>query len=166
MMERSTFLRILTSFLGFAPAVTVISCQKENGPTAENENKDAAYALKKENTRNSGFYRENNDLWIDVSHPKYAVLAALEGHINDEENFLLLLRTSTSEIKAFNHCCPHLGTTNQWQYSNGRFRCQNHGNSYGLSGGNIARCGSGRTNGNLRQYTTALDRDILHINLA
>ena len=73
-------------------------------------------------------------------------------------------RKTEEDILALRNCCPHLGTSNRWSYSNGEFRCANHGNSYGTGIGFAANCSSNSTSGNLKQYKTEINQDILIVN--
>ena len=97
------------------------------------------------------------------SNPCLSALSEVGNFVNDTDNYVLLLRKTEEDIKAFSNCCPHLGTSNRWSYSNGKFRCANHGNSYGTGTGFIANCSSNSTSGNLKQYDVSLNQDILTV---
>lgn len=86
-----------------------------------------------------------------------------DGYFNFTDAGVLLLRTSATQVLAFDNCCPHAGTSNRWTFSNSsnRFTCGNHGNSYGTSEGGTANCSSGATSGNLARYTTTLNENQL-----
>lgn len=170
-MQRSYFLRSILGLLGIATTPTVISCEKENDADTQEpqpmlSEEDAAYAARKERAQTDGFFREGTALYLDITHNKYSALATQEGNLNDTENYLLLLRSSSTKIKAFSNCCPHWGTSNLWTYTQGNFRCNNHGNTYSTGTGNFVACNSGRRSGNLKQYLTELDRDILYVDLS
>lgn len=123
-------------------------------------------------TNNSGTNNSNttpaytidgDTITADLSNAFFDDLKNVGGYLNVTAISVLLLRTSTTEILAFDNCCPHAGTSNAWTYSdsNNRFRCANHGNSYGISQGGTARCSSGATSGNLARYTTTLNNNQL-----
>ena len=74
---------------------------------------------------------------------------------------ILLLRTGEDQILAFSDCCPHQGARTRWEFSNNKFTCQQHGNSYGTSQGGTANCSSGATSCNLARYTTTINENQL-----
>lgn len=102
-------------------------------------------------------------MYVDITNENYSKLSDVGSFVNDTDNYTLLLRNTEQEIKAFSNCCPHLGTSDRWSYSDGKFRCANHGNSYGIGSGFVANCSSNSTSGNLKQYNTELDKDILSV---
>lgn len=170
-MQRKYFLQSILGLLGIATSTTVVSCAKDSDtasqePEATLPEEDTVYTSRKERAQANGFFREGTALYLDITHSKYTALTVVEGNLNDAENYLLLLRASSTQIKAFSNCCPHLGTTNRWTYAQGNFRCNNHGNTYTTGNGNFAPCNSGRSSGNLKQYPSTLDRDILHVDLS
>ena len=108
---------------------------------------------------------DGDTITADLENPFFDNLKNVGGWMNFEDEGILLLRTSDTQILAFNNCCPHAGTTSQWGYSetSGRFTCGNHGNSYGTSQGGTANCSSGQTSGNLGRYTTTINDNQLTI---
>ena len=123
-------------------------------------------------TNNSGSANSNttpaytidgDTITADLSNAFFDNLKNVGGYLNFTDAGVLLLRTSTTQVLAFDNCCPHAGTSNAWTYSSSssRFTCSNHGNSYGTSQGGTANCSSGATSGNLARYTTTLNNNQL-----
>lgn len=102
-------------------------------------------------------------LYLNLSHSSYDALASIEGFVNDLNERMLLVRASETSVLAFDNCCPHQGTRNQWSYANSFFRCNNHGNSFGIGSSNVVSCSSNSSDGNLLQYSTSLYKDLLKI---
>ena len=164
-MNRSRFLGLFQSSFGLL-AITpslFIACKEAEFVAPELSEAEVAYLDLKNKTKEIGFHLEGKTLSIDLTHEKYSQLQTVGEFINDADNYVLILRKSTEEFKAFSNCCPHLGTSNRWSYSNGKFRCTNHGNSFGTGNGFVANCSSNSTSGNLKQYNTSLNQDILTI---
>lgn len=107
----------------------------------------------------SAYTIDGNTIKADLSNAFFNKIKNVGGWMNFTEAGMLLLRTSTTQILAFNNCCPHAGTRNAWTFSSSssRFTCGNHGNSYGTSQGGTANCSSGATSGNLARYTTTIN---------
>lgn len=106
---------------------------------------------------------DGDTITADLNNAFFDNLKNVGGWMNFTDAGILLLRTSTSQILAFNNCCPHAGTSNAWTFSasSNRFTCGNHGNSYGTSQGGTANCSSGATSGNLARYTTTINENQL-----
>lgn len=107
----------------------------------------------------SAYTIDGNTIKADLSNAFFNKIKNVGDWMNFTEAGMLLLRTSTTQILAFNNCCPHAGTRNAWTFnsSSSRFTCGNHGNSYGTSQGGTANCSSGATSGNLARYTTTIN---------
>jgi Rieske Fe-S protein len=170
-MNRLNFLKKIGSFVGitFLTSSLLEACSsskpeeeilltEEEIPLTEDE---ILYNEWKNKTAENGKYLDGRNLYIDVTHEKFSSLKMPGEFVNDFDNYILILRKTESLFQVFSNCCPHLGTFNQWSYLEGRFRCSNHGNSYGTSKAGIARCGSGSTSGNLKQYQTTQNQDLL-----
>ena len=112
---------------------------------------------------NNGIVSSGNNITIDLTNSNFSSLSSPGDFINLTSVGVLLLKVSNSEFRAFDNCCPHSGTKNDWSYSNQEFRCGTHGNSYGIDGNNIVNCGSAATSGDLKNYTTSLAGDSLTI---
>jgi nitrite reductase/ring-hydroxylating ferredoxin subunit len=169
-MKRALFIKKVLVFLGITSSSTLLlsSCEaeerEEEMPLEEEfSEEEQAYLDLKEKTKEDGFLLDGKLLYIDITNDLYTKLQNTGEFINDSDNYVLLLRKTDETILAFSNCCPHLGTSNRWSYSNGSFRCANHGNSFGTGTGFVANCSSNSTSGNLKQYTTLLDQDILTV---
>jgi nitrite reductase/ring-hydroxylating ferredoxin subunit len=111
----------------------------------------------------SAYTIDGNTIKADLNNAFFNKIKIVGGWMNFTEAGMLLLRTSTTQILAFNNCCPHAGTRNLWTFSDSssRFTCGNHSNSYGTSQGGTANCSSGATSGNLARYTTTINENQL-----
>ncbi|MGB3992092.1 MAG: Rieske 2Fe-2S domain-containing protein, partial [Flavobacteriaceae bacterium] len=109
---------------------------------------------------------ERKKLHIHLSHERYKNLEQNESFVNDMENGLLLLRKTEDALLAFDNCCPHLGSRNQWTFSNNKFRCNNHGNTFGTSEGFTSYCSSNSRSGNLRQFPVVVFKDLATVDFS
>ena len=169
-MKRALFIKKVLVFLGITSSSTLLvsSCEaeerEEEMPLEEElSEEEQAYLELKEKTKEDGFLLDGKLLYIDITNDLYSKLQNTGEFVNDTDHYVLLLRKTDESILAFSNCCPHLGTSNRWSYSNGSFRCANHGNSFGTGTGFVANCSSNSTSGNLKQYTTLLNQDILTV---
>ena len=111
----------------------------------------------------SGIVSSGNSITIDLTNSNFSNLSSPGDFINLTSVGVLLLKISSSEFRAFDNCCPHSGTKNDWSYSNQEFTCGSHGNKFGIDGNNIVNCGSAATSGDLKNYSTSLAGDSLTI---
>ena len=169
-MKRALFIKKVLVFLGITSSSTLLlsSCEAEEReeeiPVEEElSEEEQAYLDLKEKTKEDGFLLDGKLLYIDITNDLYSKLQNTGEFVNDTDHYVLLLRKTDESILAFSNCCPHLGTSNRWSYSNGSFRCANHGNSFGTGTGFVANCSSNSTSGNLKQYNTLLNQDILTV---
>jgi nitrite reductase/ring-hydroxylating ferredoxin subunit len=169
-MKRVLFIKKVFVFLGitstsplFLSSCEVDVSEEETALEEELSEEEQAYLNLKEITKENGFFLEGKLLYIDITNDLYSKLQNTGEFINDSDHYVLLLRKTDETVLAYSNCCPHLGTSNRWSYSNESFRCTNHGNSYGTGSGFIANCSSNNTSGNLKQYTTLLNQDILTV---
>lgn len=165
-MDRLNFIQKFSSFLGISIVSTTLLESCTSNPEEEEivlTEEEILYNSLKEKTSEHGKFLDGRILYIDVTHEDFSDLNTVGEFINDSDNYILILRKTVDVFQVFSNCCPHLGTTNQWSYNQGSFRCANHGNSYGTGTQNIARCGSRSTSGNLKQYQTMINQDILTI---
>ena len=169
-MKRALFIKKVLVFLGITSSSTLLvsSCEAEEReeeiPIEEElSEEEQAYLELKEKTKEDGFLLDGKLLYIDITNDLYSKLQNTGEFVNDTDHYVLLLRKTDESILAFSNCCPHLGTSNRWSYSNGSFRCANHGNSFGTGTGFVANCSSNSTSGNLKQYNTLLNKDILTV---
>ena len=112
---------------------------------------------------NSGIVSSGNNITIDLTNSNFSSLSNPGDFINLTSVGVLVLKISSSEFRAFDNCCPHNGTKNDWSYSNQEFTCNSHGNKFGIDGNNIVNCGSSATSGDLKTYSTSLAGDSLTI---
>ena len=167
-MKRSDFLNRFLILIGISsPNILLNSCSVvEDNSDEEVEilsEEEIKYLQLKNKTAETGSYLEGKLLYVDITNDNYSSLSGVGNFVNDTDNYVLLLRKTEDDFKAFSNCCPHLGTSNRWSYSNGKFRCANHGNSYGTGSGLVASCSSNSTSGNLKQYNVSIDQDILTV---
>jgi len=168
-MKRAFFINRILLFFGFSSAAILMdSCVTEEVDEVSEEvevlsEEEIRYQELKEKTAKTGNFLDGKLLYVDITNDNYSSLSEVGNFVNDTDNYVLLLRKTEGDFKAFSNCCPHLGTSNRWSYSNGSFRCANHGNSYGTGSGFVANCSSNSTSGNLKQYQTTLNQDILII---
>ena len=167
-MRRSDFLNRFLVLIGISsPSILLNSCSLVDDEMNEEvevlSEEEIIYQQLKDKTAETGSYLEGKLLYVDITNDNYSSLSEVGNFVNDTDNYVLLLRKTEEDIKAFSNCCPHLGTSNRWSYSNGKFRCANHGNSYGTGTGFIANCSSNTISGNLKQYDVSLNQDILTV---
>ena len=167
-MRRSDFLNRFLVLIGISsPSILLNSCSLVDDEMNEEvevlSEEEIIYQQLKDKTAETGSYLEGKLLYVDITNDNYSSLSEVGNFINDTDNYVLLLRKTEEDIKAFSNCCPHLGTSNRWSYSNGKFRCANHGNSYGTGSGFMANCSSNSTSGNLKQYDVSINQDILTV---
>lgn len=165
-MKRSDFLNRFLVLIGISfPSILLNSCTANKDDINEEiealSEEEILYNELKDKTAETGSFLEGKLLYVDITNDNYSSLSEVGNFVNATDNYVLLLRKTDKEIKAFSNCCPHLGTTNRWSYTNGSFRCANHGNSFGTGNGFVANCSSNSTSGNLKQYNTELNQDIL-----
>ena len=148
-MRRALFIKKVLVFLGITSSSTLIlsSCEAEEEMPLEEElpEEEQAYLDLKEKTKEDGFLLDGKLLYVDITNDLYSKLQNTGEFVNDTDHYVLLLRKTDESILAFSNCCPHLGTSNRWSYSNGSFRCANHGNSFGTGTGFVANCSSNST---------------------
>ena len=167
-MRRLDFLNRFLVLIGISsPSILLNSCSLVDDEMNEEvevlSEEEIIYQQLKDKTAETGSYLEGQLLYVDITNDNYSSLSEVGNFVNDTDNYVLLLRKTEEDIKAFSNCCPHLGTSNRWSYSNGKFRCANHGNSYGTGSGFMANCSSNSTSGNLKQYDVSINQDILTV---
>ncbi len=86
------------------------------------------------NTSNNNNGNSNNSgdsaVSIDLSSSGFSNLTEVGGWMNYTSQNMLLLRISTTEIRAFSNVCPHAGANNQWSHKDSKFTCSNHNRSF------------------------------------
>lgn len=97
------------------------ACSKEDDtPRANNLN----------NQNNSSGSTSDNSVTINLENSMFTSLNNVGGWINYSTENMLLLRITSTEIRAFSNVCPHQGSQNSWSYNNSKFRCASHGRSF------------------------------------
>ena len=109
----------------------------------------------------SAYTIDGNTIKADLNNAFFNKIKIVGGWMMLSDAGILLLRTGEDQILAFSDCCPHQGARTRWEFSNNKFTCQQHGNSYGTSQGGTANCSSGASSGNLVRYTTTLNNNKL-----
>lgn len=97
------------------------------------------------------------DFTLDLSSNDNAALQNNGG--SRVVNGVMVARTNAGDFIAVAARCTHQGSTIQFEANNNRFRCPNHGATFGTNG-NVTG-GPARTN--LQQYQTALSGNSLRV---
>jgi nitrite reductase/ring-hydroxylating ferredoxin subunit len=113
-----------------------------------------------------GYFQEGNQVFVNLSNPAYSKLGNNLGYVNILDAGVLLLRTDEKTLKAFSNCCPHQGIRGAWDLVNGRFRCDNHGNSYNVNEVNVVSCSSNSVSGGLQRFQVLAYQNYLKITKA
>lgn len=168
-MKRKKFVNsicpaLLLSMLS-SPLLVACSNNEETEEIPLSEEEENYLALKAK-INEDGYYTEGKKLHIDLKNTRYKNLDQLSAFVNDLENGLLILRKDEDNYMAFDNCCPHLGSRNLWTFSNNKFRCNNHGNSFGISNSFTSYCSSNSRSGNLKQYAVSIYEDLLTVDFS
>lgn len=97
------------------------ACSKEDNNTITNN---------LNNQNNSSGSTSDNSVTINLENSMFSSLNNVGGWINYSTENMLLLRITSTEIRAFSNVCPHQGSQNSWSYNNSKFRCASHGRSF------------------------------------
>ena len=168
-MERRKFLKntcptITFAFFGLS---YIQACSKSDDDTSSysSNNSDISpdNASGNNNQTDNGIVSSGNNITLDLANSNFSSLSSPGDFINLTSVGVLILKISSSEFRAFDNCCPHSGTKNDWSYSNEEFTCGTHGNKFGIEGNNVVNCGSASRSGDLKTYTTSLAGDSLTI---
>jgi Rieske Fe-S protein len=114
-------------------------------------------------TSSNGISENGNTITLDLTNSTFSELNNPGDFVNLTTIDMLVLKISNSEFRAFDNCCPHSGSKNAWSYANEEFKCNTHGNTYGIDGNNTVNCGSASTSGDLKTYSTSLNNDTLTV---
>jgi nitrite reductase/ring-hydroxylating ferredoxin subunit len=155
---------LVLSIVGAAISKSCSNAKEEAKIIIPQEEKD--YLDRKKLIGTAGFLLDQNKVYFDLKHASYSKLLTAINFVNDIDNGVLLLRKSDTSLLAFDNCCPHLGTKNQWSFQNNKFRCANHGNSFGIESGQTSRCSSNIQFGNLRSFKSSLYKDLLVVDFS
>ena len=121
--KRRKFLKTACAPVAFSMfGISLIeACSKEDDtPRANNLN----------NQNNSSGSTSDNSVAINLENSMFSSLNNVGGWINYSTENMLLLRITSTEIRAFSNVCPHQGSQNSWSYNNSKFRCASHGRSF------------------------------------
>ena len=114
------------------------------------------------NNSNTGYTKNGNTITINLSHSNFNTLQS-NGWMNFTAQNMLILKIDSSNYRAFDNSCPHQGNRG-WSYSNGRFICSRHSNSYKSDCSTPAVSGnSGASSGALKCYTTSVSGSTLTV---
>jgi len=168
-MKRREFTRrtcpaLVLSIIGSTLLDACNNAKEEAAEIVPQEEKDYLDRMKMIGT--AGFLLIQNKVYFNLKHATYSKLLTATNFVNDLENGVLLLRQSDTSLLAFDNCCPHLGSKNQWTFQSNKFKCANHGNSFGIESGQTAYCSSNSTYGNLRSFKTLLYKDLLTVDFS
>jgi nitrite reductase/ring-hydroxylating ferredoxin subunit len=168
-MKRREFTRrtcpaLVLSIIGSTLLDSCDNAKEEAAVIVPQEEKDYLDRMKSIGT--AGFLLVQNKVYFNLKHATYSKLLTATNFVNDLENGVLLLRQSDTSLLAFDNCCPHLGSKNQWTFQSNKFKCANHGNSFGIESGQTAYCSSNSTYGNLRSFKTLLYKDLLTVDFS
>lgn len=168
-MKRREFARktcpaLVLSIIGFSLLESCDNAKEESAVIVPQEEKDYLDRIKSIGT--SGFLQIQNKVYFNLKNSAYSKLLTSVNFVNDLDNGVLLLRQSDASLLAFDNCCPHLGSKNQWSFQGNKFKCANHGNSYGIESVQTANCSSNSQYGNLRSFKTLLYKDLLTVDFS
>lgn len=110
-----------------------------------------------------GYFQDGNLVFVNLSNPAFSKLGNNLAYVNILDAGVLLIRTDEKTLKAFSNCCPHQGIRGAWDLVNGRFRCDNHGNSYNVNEVNVVSCSSNSVSGGLLRFSVVSYKQFLKI---
>ena len=141
-MDRKEFLSLLGLTVGGGVAISCLGgCAKESG-------------VDQGGSTGGG---SNVDFTLDINAAENAVLNNNGGFL--VKNGVIVARTTGGVYIAVAAACTHEGTIIQYQASNSRFSCPNHGSTFSESGGVL----NGPASTALRQYKTELSGTNLRV---
>lgn len=164
-MERRKFLQntcptVTFAFFGLS---FVQACSKSDDEAANYSSNSNGNSSARTVTNSAGINESGNTITLDLTNSNFSNLASPGDFVNLTSVDLLVLKISNSEFRAFDNCCPHNGSKNAWSYSNEKFQCATHGNSFSIDGNDAKECNSGSTTGGLKKYSASLSGDTLTI---
>ena len=101
--------------------------------------------------------KSTKDFTLDLTAPANAALNTNGGYLVNDE--VIVAKTTAGSYIAVAAACTHNGTTIQYDGSNNRFHCPNHGANFNNSGGVI----NGPATTALQQFNTQLNGTSLRI---
>lgn len=99
----------------------------------------------------------NVDFTLDLTESANSSLNNIGGSLI--RNGIVIGKVSQTEFSAVSQACTHQGTTVQFQQSNNRFHCPNHGSNFNLNGGVI----NGPATSPLKKFNTELNGNLLRV---
>jgi nitrite reductase/ring-hydroxylating ferredoxin subunit len=163
-MKRRNFIQHLCPALTITQIALLSSCQQDEeavAPITTDEEKEFQRVSVLFNE--DGFFSEGKNVFVNLAHKNYVKLADISGFSNVVDLGILLLKTDANTIKAFDNCCPHQGARGSWTFTNGRFKCGNHQNSYNVTETNPVSCSSESTSGGLLRYPVTMYKTYLKV---
>ncbi|MEW6194279.1 MAG: Rieske (2Fe-2S) protein [Bacteroidota bacterium] len=100
---------------------------------------------------------QNVDFTIDISQSPYTALQNTGGSVYKDG--LIIARTGTNTFAALSQVCTHQGTTVQYEHSQSRMHCPNHGSNFKTDGTVI----NGPAASPLKRYNTSLNGTMLRV---
>jgi nitrite reductase/ring-hydroxylating ferredoxin subunit len=155
---------LVLSIIGSALLESCYNVKDESSALIPQEEKE--YLDRMKTIGPSGFLLVQNKAYFNIKNSAYSKLLTPVNFVNDLDNGVLLLRQSETSVLAFDNCCPHLGSKNQWSFQNNKFKCANHGNSFGIESNQTVYCSSNSQFGNLRSFNSALYKDLLTVDFS
>ena len=167
-MERRKFLQntcptVTFAFFGLSFVQACSKSDDDESSYAAGSGNNSSDPYGNDSQSDNGITESGNTLTLDLTNSTFSGVNNPGDFTNLTSVGVLLLKISNTEYRAFDNCCPHSGSKNAWSYTNDKFRCGTHGNSYGIDGNNIVNCGSASTSGDLKNYSTSLNNDTLTI---
>jgi cytochrome b6-f complex iron-sulfur subunit len=99
----------------------------------------------------------NVDFTIDLTDEANISLTNVGGSIY--RNQVIIVHISQDNYSAFSQACTHEAFIIQYQHSNNRLHCPNHGSHFDLNGNVL----NGPASRNLKKYNVSLEENILRI---
>lgn len=164
-MKRRDFVQHLCpSWAVIQVLATANACVQADEPVTDlsaSEIQEFERVAKKYN--DEGYFQEGNQVFVNLTNPTFSKLGNNLGYVNILDAGVLLLRTDEKTLKAFSNCCPHQGIRGAWDFVNGRFRCDNHGNSFNVNEVNVVSCSSNSVSGGLQRFQVLAYQNFLKI---
>jgi Rieske Fe-S protein len=160
-MERRKFLEntcptVTFAFFGLSFIQACSKSDDDESSYASNSNNPSGDPYGNDSQSSNGITESGNTVTLDLTNSTFNSITNPGDYINLTSVGILLLKVSNTNYRAFDNCCPHSGTKNAWSYSNEKFKCATHGNSYGIDGNNVVNCGSASNSGDLKVYSSSL----------
>jgi Rieske Fe-S protein len=153
-MKRRDFVHHICPSIVLVHLATAINSCKDSAEPVENVPEAVIKEFASVSTRynDEGYYMQGNLVYVNLSNPNLSKLGNNLGYANLLDAGVLLLRTDVNTLKAFSNCCPHQGNRAAWVFEKGRFKCENHGNSYNVNEINTVSCASNSISGGLIRF--------------